>query len=111
MDALRRSARISRMERIRNQEVRNQMGVEGTIMDGIERKQLIWYGHVQRMGQSRLPKITMEWIPNMRRRRGRPRKNWMEEIRNAMRDRNLQAGQWKDRKQWILGIGQRRRTF
>ncbi|XP_045464765.1 uncharacterized protein LOC123674005 [Harmonia axyridis] len=36
MDALRRSARISRMRRIRNQEVRNQLEVEGTIMDDIE---------------------------------------------------------------------------
>jgi hypothetical protein len=28
-----------------------------------------------------------------------------------MNERNLQEGQWEDRKQWILGIGQRGRTF
>jgi hypothetical protein len=38
-------------------------------------------------------------------------KNWMEGIRKAMNERNLQEGQWEDRKQWILGIGQRGRTF
>jgi hypothetical protein len=39
------------------------------------------------------------------------KKNWMEGIREAMNERNLQEGQWEDRKQWILGVGQRGRTF
>jgi len=37
--------------------------------------------------------------------------NWMEGIRKAMNERNLSEGQWKDRKQWSLGVGQRRKTF
>jgi hypothetical protein len=28
-----------------------------------------------------------------------------------MNERNLNEGQWKDRKQWSLGVGQRRKTF
>jgi hypothetical protein len=28
-------------------------------------------------------------------------------IRKAMNERNLQEGQWEDRKQWNLGVGQR----
>ena len=43
--------------------------------------------------------------------RGRPKKNWMEGIKKAMNERNLNEGQWKDRKQWSLGVGQRRKTF
>jgi hypothetical protein len=35
----------------------------------------------------------------------------MEGIRKAMNERNLQEDQWEDRKQWILGVGQRGRTF
>lgn len=50
MDAFRRYARISRMKRY--QKGRNQMGVEGTIMNDINRKQLTGYGHVQRMAQT-----------------------------------------------------------
>jgi hypothetical protein len=38
-------------------------------------------------------------------------KNWMEGIRKAMNERSLNGGQWKDRKQWSLGVGQRRKTF
>jgi hypothetical protein len=35
----------------------------------------------------------------------------MEGIRKAMNERNLQEGQWEYRKQWILSVGQRGRTF
>ena len=37
--------------------------------------------------------------------------NWMESIRKDMNERNLSEGQWEDRKQWSLGVGQRRKTF
>jgi len=39
------------------------------------------------------------------------KKNWMEGIRKAMNEGNLNEGQWEDRKQWSLGVGQRRTTF
>ena len=41
----------------------------------------------------------------------RPKKNWMEGIRKTMNERNLNEGQWENRKQWNLGVGQRRKTF
>jgi len=28
-----------------------------------------------------------------------------------MNERNLNEGQWEDRKQWSLGVGQRRKKF
>ena len=67
--------------------------------------------HVQRMAEGRLPKIVLKWMPKQKRPRGRPKKNWMEGIRKAMNERNLNDGQWEDRKQWSLGVGQRRKTF
>ena len=73
--------------------------------------QLTWYGHVQRMAEGRLLKIALKWMPKQKRARGRPKKNWMEGIRKAMNERNLNEGQWEDRKQWSLCVGQRRTTF
>jgi len=32
-------------------------------------------------------------------------------IKKAMNERNLNEGQWEDRKQWSLGVGQRIKTF
>ena len=111
MAALRRSSRISRKERIRNVTIRQQIGLEEPVIKEIEQNQLTWYGHVQRMAEGRLRKIASKWMPKQKRARGRPKKNWMEGIRRAMNERNLNEGQWEDRKQWSLGVGQRKTTF
>ena len=50
-------------------------------------------------------------MPKQKRSQGRPKKNWMEGIRKEMNERNLNEGQWEGRKQWSLGVGQRRKTF
>jgi len=108
---LRRSSRISRKERIQNVTIRQQIGLEEPIIKETEQNQLTWYGHVQRMAEGRLPKIALKWTPKQKRARGRPKKNWMKDIRKAMNERNLNEGQWGERKQWSLGFGQRRMTF
>jgi len=67
MDALRRSSKISRKERIRNVTIRQQIGLDETIIKETEQNQLTWYGHVQRMAEGRLPKIALKWIPKQNR--------------------------------------------
>ena len=71
---MRRSSRISRKESIRNVTIRQQIGLEETIIKEIEQNQLTWYGHVQRMAEGRLPKIALKWMPKQKRARGRPKK-------------------------------------
>ena len=66
---------------------------------------------VQRMAEERLPKIALKWMAKQHRARGRPEKSWMEGIKRAMNDINLNEGQWEDRKRWSLGVGQRRNQF
>jgi len=56
MDALRRSSRISRKERIRNITIRQQTGPDETIIKETEQNQLTWYGHVHRMVEENCPK-------------------------------------------------------
>jgi hypothetical protein len=58
-----------------------------------------WYGHFKRMQEERLPKLIMVWIPGERRKRGRPRKTWMEGVRAAMETRHLETDQWLNRKE------------
>jgi hypothetical protein len=111
MDALRRSSRISRKERIRNVNIRQQIGLEEPIIKEIEQNQLTWYGHVQRIAEGTLPKIALKWMPKQERAQGKPKTNRMEGIRKDMNERYLNEGQWEDRKRWSLGVGQRRKTF
>jgi hypothetical protein len=109
MEALRRSSRISRKDRIRNVTIRQQIGLEEAIIrDRTEPAHMVW--PCSKNGR-RKPKIALKWMPKQKRTRGRPKKNWMEGIKKAMNERNLNEGQWEDRKQWSLGVGQRRKTF
>ena len=56
MDFLRRSARCSRLEKIRNNIIREKMNIKDSLLDYIRYKQLNWYGHLQRMDQERHPR-------------------------------------------------------
>jgi hypothetical protein len=66
MDAIRQSARISKLDRKTNEYIRGKMDTQDMILDDITRKQLIWYGHVERMDPTRLPKIMIHWKPEGR---------------------------------------------
>jgi hypothetical protein len=72
MDVLQRSAKKSKIERIKNKHIKEIMGVKekSDIINSIERKRLQWYGHVKRMQEERLSKLSMKWIPGERRKRG-----------------------------------------
>jgi hypothetical protein len=72
MNALSRSSRISRKERIRCVTLRQQIRLEETIIKEIQQNELTWYDHVQRMAEGRLHKIALKWMPKQKRARGRP---------------------------------------
>ena len=63
MNNLRRSSRISKKERIRYVTIRQQFGIEETIIKEIEQNQLTCYDHVERMAEGRLPKTALKWMP------------------------------------------------
>ena len=101
------------MERIKNEHIKEIMGVKGKpdIIDIIEKRRLQWYGHVKRKPEERIPKLIMEWVPLERRKRGRPRKTWMEGVQAAMTNRNLETDQWRNREEWRLVSGRRRQLL
>ncbi|CAH1995640.1 unnamed protein product [Acanthoscelides obtectus] len=49
MDVLRRSCRVSSLDYIRNDMIRARTFVKDTMVDRVERRQLVWYGLVMRM--------------------------------------------------------------
>ncbi|KAJ4435246.1 hypothetical protein ANN_23824 [Periplaneta americana] len=63
MDYLRRSARVSRLDHIKNEEIRHRMDAEETVLKRIENKSLKWFGHLMRMGEDRWPKQIYQWKP------------------------------------------------
>ena len=100
MDFWRRSGRISRKDKIRNNIIKQKMNVKRSLLDDIKTKQLQWYGHVQRMEEGRLPEEVMKWRPPGRRKRGRPKLTWVEGIRGLMGEKGLMEEDWNDRSSW-----------
>ena len=100
-----------RRERVTNEKIREIMDVKHSLVDDIKTKQLIWYGHVQRMSQERLPKQILEWSPRERRKRERPRKSWRKGINKEMERRELTDNMWAGRDGWRLGVGRQRRML
>jgi hypothetical protein len=70
-----------------------------TVLDEITPKQLIWYGYVERIDPAGLPKIVINWKPEGRKKRGRPRRTWKDGIYTAVSERDLRMGEWNNRRQ------------
>jgi hypothetical protein len=112
IDVLRRAARKSRKGRIKNEHIKEIMGVKGKpniieIIEIIQTEGLQWNGHVKRMPEERIPKLIMEWIPLERRKRGCPRKTWIEGVQAAMTARKVEKDLWRNREEWRLVSGGR----
>ena len=71
------------------------MKVEHTLMNDSQTKQLVWYGHLQRMEDDRLPK----------------RVSWIEGAQQEMERCDLPRDLWSNRGEWRLEIRRRRRTL
>ena len=58
------------------------------------------YGHVKRMSEERLIRKILEGFPLGKRRKGRPRNSWMQELITRMRDKRIKCREWTDREEW-----------
>jgi hypothetical protein len=72
------------------------MEVGKNILEVTEEKRLRWFGHVKRMPGSRLPLKILEWEPEGKRRRGRPK----DGVRRSMTNHGLREEVTRDRDRW-----------
>jgi hypothetical protein len=100
MEFWRRSARISKKDKIRNTIIKQKMNVTRSLLDDIKTEQLQWYSHVQRMEEGRLPKEVVKWRPLGIRRRGRPKLTWAEGIKGLMGEKVLMEEDGNDGSNW-----------
>ncbi|XP_071493217.1 uncharacterized protein [Diadema antillarum] len=94
---------VTRRDRVRNETIRQALKVE-SVLTIIERNLLRWYGHVERMPDSRDVKRIHKWKPNKRRPIGRPMKRWEDQIKEIARreemDFNTVKTMAQDRQTW-----------
>jgi hypothetical protein len=97
MDYLRHSARILRMDRIRNETIRTKMGLKKDMLQETEQQQLRWYGHIMGMEGCKIARQVAEWNPKGNRRHSRPVNTWKDEIRDSVQRWNLKDEECFDR--------------
>lgn len=103
MKHLRRIAGKTKWDRIKNEDIRK-ITKQEPIMERINKKQLNWYGHIVRMKPDRIARKLMEAGNINKKRRGRPRRKWIDQIRElgTQREKTLEEmrGMAKSRRQW-----------
>ena len=77
MRVLRRIAEKSRLDRVRNVEIREELKQEG-VLERVQKRQVRWREALAEMGPERLVRRVYESEMEGRRGRGRPRKKWID---------------------------------
>jgi hypothetical protein len=79
MKFLRHLLGITKLDRDRNQSVREKLGVQNTVLE-IKQYHREWLQYVERMDTDRIPKQALKYRPKGKRSIGRPRKRWKDQL-------------------------------
>ena len=99
MRMLRWMSGVTKMDRIRNERIRGTTKVE-EISKKVQESRLKWYGHVSRREDEYVGKRVMGMEVPGKRRRGRPKRRWLDSIRNDLSERGLSEEDAQDRPRW-----------
>jgi len=80
---------VTRQDRVRNEVIRSNLKIKRDIVEKVELRRLSYFGHVARMNQNRLLYIAMHGHVNRCRRKGRPRKRWIDLVKKDCEARGL----------------------
>jgi len=104
MNCLRSICSVRRIDRVRNDEIRRRCRKKGSVSERMDQSILRWFGHVERMDGDRMAKQVYESEMQGRRCRGRPRKKWMDSVKEVLAKRGLNIQEAKvcvqNRQEW-----------
>ncbi|MEL7302024.1 MAG: reverse transcriptase family protein, partial [Pseudomonadota bacterium] len=104
MSCLRSICGVRRIDRIPNVEIRRRCGKSVGVGERMDQGVLRWFGHVERMGEERLVRRVYDSDVRGMRGRGRPRKCWMDGVREVLNRKGLDIQEAKvcvqDRSEW-----------
>ena len=104
MNCLRNICGLRRIDRVPNVEIRRMCGKNVSVSQRMDQGVLKWFGHVERMGNERLVKRVYDSEVRGVRRKGRPRKRWMNGVKETLERKGLNIQEAKvsvqDRSGW-----------
>ena len=89
MDGLRSACNLRRIDRVRNERIKQLCNWEKGVVLRMEQGVLRWFGHVIRMNDGRIAKKVFDSNVEGDRGRGRPKWRWMDGVRVVLGNRNL----------------------
>ena len=95
MRMLRWMSGVTKVDRIRNERIRGTTKV-GEISTKVQESRLMWYGHVLRREDEYVGKRVMGMEVSGKRRRGRPKRRWLDNIKNDLSERELSVEEAHD---------------
>ncbi|KAI5089279.1 hypothetical protein C0J45_20687 [Silurus meridionalis] len=99
LKVLRFSLGVTTMDKIRNQFIRGTAHV-GCFGDKVREARLRWFGHVQRRDMNYIGRRMLKMEPPGRRKRGRPRRRFMDVVREDMQVVGVKEADVEDRVVW-----------
>lgn len=107
MRYLRRVKGVTRQDRIRNDMIREELKIQ-PLLQFVERRQLGWWGHLQRMNNTIPVKKIWEAKVHDKRKRGRPKETWDNLIGNILTRKGKSWTEAKrmaqNRKEWSIFV-------
>ena len=89
MKCLRSLVGVSRMDRVRNEEVRRRAGIERELASRADLRVLRWFGRVKRIDEYRMARRALMAEVSGGPVRGRPRLGWMDGVKLALGNRKM----------------------
>ena len=89
MKCLRSLVGVSRMDRVRNEEVRRRAGIEMELASSADQRLLRWFGHVERLDDYRMARMLLMAEVSWGQVRGTPRLGWMDGVKVALGNRGM----------------------
>src|SRR6218665_1459035 len=73
--------RPTRLHKIRNDDIRQALCSQTTLLDKVVQRRLRWFGHVERMSIIRIPNNALHARVERKRNKGRPRLRWIDNVK------------------------------
>ena len=89
MKCLRSLVGVSRMDRVRNEDVRMRAGIERELASRADQRVLRWFGHVERLDDYHIARRVLMAKGSGGWGRGRPRLGWMHGVKVALGNRGM----------------------
>ena len=99
MRMLRWMCGISKVDRVRNERIREIAKVRD-ISAKVQERRLKWYGHVMRREDGYVGRRAMSMEVEGRRKRGRPRRRWMDCVSDDLKEKGLTVNDSRNRRVW-----------